>query len=172
MSTPVKMQPNDLKELSLDDIPESWGALEILNYEGLAHLKQIAQRLRFQEDEAIKKARALERAGCLMWENLGIRKVWNFWVVNMPLFKKFYFRYFFPYQQVQDKWKPRELFFQDGLFFLDHVCDKLPPQKAALIPRGIGQRESGISEDEQMKCMVIDLERFRTWSNRNKQEDI
>ena len=161
-----------INDAELKGIPESWGALDILKYDGLVYLRQITQRLCFQEETAIEKAKTLEEAGCAMWEDLGIRKVWTFWVVNMPLFKKIYLRYFFPYQQVRDEWQPGQLLVEDGPFLLDHVCAKLPPKKAALLRSGVGQAESGITTDEQMKCKVIDLKHFRAWITRNKQGDI
>ena len=159
------------KDLTVSEIPQAWSALDILNHQGLVSLNDIAERMRFQPEAITEKARKLQNAGCPMWESLGIRKVWNLWVVNMSLFKSFYLRYFFPYQRIHEHWNHQRIFMENGVFLLDHVCAALPPQKVTMILKASIHPESGISEDHQMKCKVIDMKRFRNWFQQAKQED-
>ena len=85
--------PVSQTEFKTINVPDDWTAIDILTCEDTVYLNDIAPRLSLEPQVMLAKAR--EKAGGDLWEQLGIKKLWTRWVVYMPRFQSFYYEHFF-----------------------------------------------------------------------------
>lgn len=72
--------------------PPVWSESDLLEQHGIFFLDDVAQVLPVDVRKLKRDARRIKRQGGSPWRELGLRKVFNQWVVRMPVFRDYYGR--------------------------------------------------------------------------------
>ena len=99
---------------------------------------------------------------------MGVKKIWNHWVVRIKVFIPYYKANFASdLKEVSPKWDSNQVLVQKGTFRLSDVCQKLPFSTHQLRYQARQEKDSkeimGIWKDEELKIYLVDMETFSTW---------
>jgi len=155
-------------EMTLIQPHTFWTREELLGKEGIFFLKDIADHLGLDSILIKKKALALREKGDSPWELMGVKKIWNHWVIRMKVFAPYYRKHLMPvYQTVAGDWDANTLLKQKGIFLLSAVCKLVPfadhqlRYQAKKNPNS--KTELGIWKDKKLKMYLVDMEPFSQW---------
>jgi len=142
----------------------------LLEQGGIFFLKDIVHKLNLNSAHVIKLAKALNTKENPLnsYKIMGVRKVWNHWVVRMTVFAPYYLDYLKnDIQKVNPKWDANTLLFQTGSYYLADVCKKIPFNNHQLRHQAKrlenSKDEIGIWKDTRTKRFVVDMLTFKNW---------
>ena len=101
---------------------------------------------------------------------MGLRKVWNHWLVKMTLFAPYYLENLqSPYEILPEEWTANDLVApgRTGIFLLTEICKKIPftanqiRYQAKQIQNS--REEMGVWKDEGQKLFLVNLAIFGPW---------
>lgn len=155
-------------EMSLRTVDRSWSPEELVAKKGVFFLKDIVQILNLDPLKLIKHAREINGRHQSSWEVMGARKIWNHWILRMVVFGPYYQKHLIPrVSPVSKDWDGNSLLNQKGLFYLTEVCKLLPfstHQIRYQAKKTANSRERiGVWKHEELKSLVVDMERFAPW---------
>ena len=163
----------DVDELELVPIrnPEEWDAEKLLASTGLFFWKDVAPILGTKTVALMKHIKTLRVQEQSPWEVMGIRKVWNHWVVRMKVFGPYYRQHLqFAVKDVSDHWDGNQLLRQQGRFYLSDACAVLPftANQVRYLAKKVPNAHEviGVWKDEDHHRYVVDMETFATWIKR------
>lgn len=158
-------------EMSLMSINIHWTPEELLAREGVFFLKDVVKILPIDPNKIKNKAKDLADLDVDLWKFMGVRKVWNHWVVRMKVFGPYYRgNLVSKVRQVKNHWDGNTLLKQKGIFYLSQICKLIPfsthqlRYQAKRHPNA--KTEIGIYRDEEINSFVVDMERFAPWIRR------
>ncbi len=155
-------------ELNVPKLNKNWSREDVLAHEGMFFLKDIAQLLMIDAASIKLLADTCVDAGGDPWQQLGIKKVWNHWMIRMKVFAPTYRRELQPrYQAVPKHWDGNTLLRQEGVFLLTEVCRKIP-FTAGQLRHQVRQNpnaelEYGIWKDAELGVFLVRMDRFAPW---------
>ena len=158
----------DPDEMNLVQAPRDWSAQKVLNHDGIFYLKDIVTTLDLDAAKLKRKVREMRAAGRNPWREMGVRKIWNHWVVRMTVFAPYYRKHLVSkVRRLEPSWDGNALLTQKGLFHLADVC-KLIPFSAHQLRyqakrRAHSRREIGVFKDAEVKGYLVDMEIFAGW---------
>ena len=92
----VNEEPEDPKQRTSNDedlasggVDSSWTREELLEQEGIFFLEDIVALLDLDLVRVKQRVREMENLGKPAWEWMGVRKIWNSWIVRMRVFAPF-----------------------------------------------------------------------------------
>ena len=158
-------------EMSLIQPQAFWTREELLAHEGVFFLKDVAEMLEIDSTRLKRRATELKGRGLSAWQVMGVKKIWNHWVIRMKVFAPYYEKHFRPpYQRVHPQWDGNTLLEQDGVFLLADVVKLLPFSDHQLryqAKKVTSPRESlGIWKDEKLSQFLVDMKVFSQWVKR------
>lgn len=155
-------------EMSLVSVDPMWTAEELLQRSGVFFLKDVVRVLDCDPLKVKKNAKELRRLTRCPWSEMGIKKIWNHWVVRMSVFAPYYRRNLVSkVDRIDSNWDGNRLLKQKGLFLLSEVSKLIPftthqlRYQAKKNPRA--REEIGIWKDPDLHAFVVDMERFAPW---------
>ena len=158
-------------ELNLLEVNPAWDAETILSQQGMFFLKDIAKELDLEPIKVKVHAAALEKAGHSPWTAMGVRKIWNHWMVRMKVFAPYYREHLINrVKKIPPEWDGNQLIHQKGVYFLTDVCRVIPftshqlRYQAKRHPKA--REELGIWKDPDVNAFVVDMELFGPWISR------
>ena len=155
-------------EMSLRKIDETWSREDLLAQEGIFFLKDVAALLKMDSARVVKRVKAMAETEENPWRVMGIRKMWNHWVVRMKVFAPYYRANLFTrVQPVDASWDSNQLLQQPGHFLLSEVCELIPFSTYQIRYQAKqnkrAREEYGIWKDPVMSRFVVDMPVFSSW---------
>lgn len=155
-------------EMTLGEVDPSWDAETLLKQECIFFLKDIVQMLSIDANKVKKHYKEAERSGKLAWEDMGVGKTWNHWIIRMKVFAPFYKKQLVPKaRRVPKEWDGNQLLRQRGIYFLTDVCEHIPftthqiRYQSKKNPRS--RTEYGVWKDKELQLFLVDMTRFAKW---------
>ena len=154
--------------MDLVEVKTIWTAAEILAMEGVFFLKDVVKVLELHVPDLKKRAHALHNSGQNPWRVMGVRKIWNHWLIRMKVFAPYYRAHLKPrVRKLSGTWNSNHLLSEKGVFFLTEVCRYLPfsahqiryQAKKRTDPR----QTIGVWKDDKLKVFLVDMELFAPW---------
>jgi len=143
-------------------------AESLLCKEGLFFLKDVLPVLDLDMPQLKKKIKALEREGENLYAVMGVRKVWNHWLVRMTVFSEWLKTNYRPkWRKIPPEWDGNFLLKQRDVFLLSHATKLLPVSlhqvrhQAKQNPRS--KEEMGVWKDSKEGLYLVDMARFSQW---------
>lgn len=155
-------------EMQLAAIQSDWDEEALLKQQSIFFLKDVVKILNVDAHQVKRRARQLEQKGKSPWTVMGVRKVWNHWIVRMTIFGPYYKRHLKPkLRSLDPEWDGNRLLQEKGLFAMTDVC-KLIPFSANQLRYQAKKRKNprediGIWKDTKLNLFVVDMERFAPW---------
>ncbi|MDJ0836247.1 MAG: hypothetical protein QNK37_06990 [Acidobacteriota bacterium] len=155
-------------EMNLIDVRADWSPEELLAVSGIFFLKDVAGILNIDSTRIKKRVRNLIEKKREPWKVMGVRKVWNHWMIRMKVFAPYYRRNFTQKtREVAPDWDGNDILKQEGLFYLTDVCKLIPctPQQIRYQAkrRADARGEMGVWKDEGARGYVVDMAVFGPW---------
>jgi len=165
-------------EMALKKPEAGMSAEALLRQEGVFFLKDVVRILNIDLAQIRKQAARLTADGANPWRVMGVRKVWNHWVVRMKVFAPDYRKtQKRKWQKVPNGWDGNRLMAETGVFKLSEVTKLLPMNthqirhQAKVNP---GAKDiMGVWKDEEAGIFLVDMSIFgpwfaKLWSNPDK----
>ncbi len=157
-----------IDEMELRKPDSTWTKDKVLLMEGIFYLKDLISVLELDSAAVKRKANQIERSGNSAWKVMGVRKIWNHWIVKMTVFRAYYQDNFISrIRRTEPHWDGNSLLTQKGLFFLSDVCKLIPFSSHQLRYQskraGNPHADIGVFKDEELKTYVVDMEIFSVW---------
>lgn len=158
----------DRDEMNLVHNPRDWNAGKILAHDGIFYLKDIVRPLDLDAAKVKRRVHEMRRLGQNPWTVMGVRKIWNHWVVRMSVFAPYYRQHLISkVRRLEPSWDGNKLLTEKGLFHLADVC-KLIPFSAHQLRyqakrRSDARNEIGVFKDEELNSYLVDMEVFARW---------
>ncbi len=155
-------------EMQLKEVDPNWSPEYLLAQESIFFLKDVVKVLQIDSIKVKKKARELNQKHKSPWERMGVRKIWNHWIVRMKVFGPFYRKHLVSrVKNIQEDWDGNDLLKQKGLFFLTDVCKLIPFSTYQLRYQAkknpAAKKEYGVWKDKELNAYVVDMELFAPW---------
>lgn len=155
-------------EMSFVPVNSCWTPDQLLAQNGVFFLKDVVPLLNFEPLKVQQRARQIQRKNLSPWQIIGVKKIWNHWIVRMGVFGTFYRKTLVPkVQTIPPDWDVNHLLRQKGVFALNDVCRHIPFSNHQILhqvkhnPNAIW--ECGIWKDPESDRYVVDMERFSVW---------
>ena len=155
-------------ELKLRDVKPEWTVDELLTQEAIFFLKDCAHLLKIDSVRIKKQCGKVIKKRRDPWKVMGVRKIWNHWLIRMKVFAPYYKKHFFARtHHIPDDWDGNDILSQQGLFGLADVCKLLPlsPQQVRYQAkrRANPREEIGVWKDEGARGYVVHMAVFGPW---------
>ena len=158
-------EPDELEIVPLKNIhsPEQLFALP-----GLVYLKDILEILNIHLYQVKRAVAALESEGRCPWKELGIRKVWNHWIVRLKVFAKYYNESLkSSFRLIPKDMDGNLLMEQKGIFLLSDVCRLIPFKPSQIRYQAKRMRDPriqiGVWKDPAEGQYLVEMEKFSKW---------
>ncbi|MDJ0841660.1 MAG: hypothetical protein QNK37_34455 [Acidobacteriota bacterium] len=152
------------EELSLVEVDETWSQEFLLKQKGMFFLKDVAGKLRINSTVIKNRYRDLEREGKDPYAHMGVRKVWNHWMIRMSTFSVYYRRHLAPVSRIPAGLDEDGVLSLDGVYWLSDVVKFLPVQSHALryhVKKYHNPRKKiGIWKDGKRRGYLVDMPVF------------
>lgn len=158
----------DKDEMTMLAVRPGWTVEGLLGQTGVYFLKDLAKPLGVSSMKIKSLARAVGAAGKDPWVEIGVRKVWNHWLIRMKVFAPYYREHLVPRtREVEPGWTGNDLIAQQGLFLLTDVCRLIPfsahqirhQSKKLQDPREV----MGVWKDVDLKGYLVEMAVFGPW---------
>ncbi len=114
-------------EMRLLAINPNWSREDILAKTGIVFLKDIAHALDINSLDIKQRAQKIKDCGRCPYKVMGVRKVWNHWLIRLEIFGPYYQTKLKPlYTGVDPQWDANVLLEEKGTYLLSDVCKLLP----------------------------------------------
>jgi len=148
---------------AVDETPES-----LLKREGVFFLKDVDKVLPLPGHVLKKHVQRLQAQGKDTWEIMGLRQIWNHWLVRMKTFAPYYRkRLAKAWLDVPEHWDPNQMLGEKGVFKLADVVKRLPVTNATIRhiakTRPNAREEMGIWKDPASGNFLLEMETFGPW---------
>jgi len=155
-------------ELSLEKPEPGITAERLLRREAIFFLKDLVKPLGLDRLEIKRQVAKLEAEGKSAWETMGVRKVWDRWLVRMKVFAPYYRRHLIKdWRPIPSDWDGNRLLNERGVFKLAEVARKLPVNCEQLRHQAkvlAGARTVlGIWKDPVSGQFFVDMDIFSPW---------
>lgn len=155
-------------EMNLIQPHPNWTPDELLAKEGIFFLKDVAAQLRLDSTKIKNSALALQQEGQSPWTVMGVKKVWNNWVIRMKVFAPYYEANFKPpYQPLPSHWDMAELLRHKGCYLMSEAIKILPfndHQLRYLVRKYPDSRKRvGVWKDPDRNIYLIEIPTFGKW---------
>ena len=100
------------------------------------------------------------------WTQMGIAFFKNEWLVHMPTFKTWYARQVLLIRHVPTSWDANYMLQQDGVFYLQEVCSKLPFKNSQIrhqVRRQQNLHVIGVWKEATVGFYLVEMPRFSAW---------
>ena len=156
-------------EMGLSQVDSSWTEPELLDQEGVFFLKNIAEILNLDSTKVKRTHRGIIEEGRDPYQVMGVKKIWNHWLVRMKVFGPYY------REHIKSKFglippdmdDPNEMLALPGVYALSKVTRLLPFTDAQLryqAQKHPNPRETmGIWRDEESLTYLVDMPFFARW---------
>lgn len=156
-------------EQRLIQVQSEWDRKTLLGQEGMFFLKDVSKALDFDPMILKKRAWAMAEAGQSPRKIMGMRIIFNHWLVRMTVFSKWYEQsVLYRVQRPPEGISPRDFLKCSGIFYLIDVSKILPVtphqpgHKARKNPEEA--RESiGVWKDPGTDCYMVEMEKLSIW---------
>ncbi len=155
-------------ELNITQFNRNWSQKEFLGQEGIFFLKDVVKILDLDPLKVKRKVREILGRNKSPWEIMGVKKLWNHWVIRMKVFASFYLENLVSrVRSIEKEWDGNTLLKQKGVFYLTEVCTLIPfsthqlRYQAKQNPRS--REEYGVWKDKELGLYLADMERFAPW---------
>lgn len=155
-------------EGQLQQIDPKWNEADMLAQEGIFFLKDVVKVLGADALKIKRKAGQIADEGKDTYAVMGIRKVWNHWLVRMAVFGPYYRKHLKSrIKRVPKDMDGNTLLQQKGLYRMSEVCRVLPfnvhqiRYQAKKNPNA--KQEYGVFKDPKERLFVVDMEVFAKW---------
>ena len=146
----------------------TWTREELFAQDGIFFLKDVIKILNIDANRIIKRARTLQTEGKPPWQVMGVRKMWNHYMVRMKIFTPYFEAHFKEkWQTVDSSLDGNTLLKQKGIFPLSEVCRHIPfslyqinYQRKKMCD---SRTECGVWKDEETNRLLVDMEIFAPW---------
>jgi len=143
----------------------------LLRQEGLFHLQDIVDILDCPIGVVLDHANRLAEAGQDPLARMGLRKVFNRWIVRMAAFAPYYRRCLRPrWQAIPPDWDGNRLLSARGVFRLSQVARRIPFRSHQLRHRAKkhpdARRVLGVWKDAESGFFLVDMAVFGPWIKR------
>ncbi len=150
-----------------------WTQAELLQKHGIFFLKDIVAHLHIDSILIKKRALTLRNMGSNPWEVMGVRKVWNHWMIRMKVFGPYFRKHIKPkYKEMEEGWDTHTLLVQKGVYLLTDVvklvdfADHQLRYRARKSPNS--RKYLGIWKDEDLNLFLVDMVTFSSWLTRHE----
>ncbi|CAM2070193.1 hypothetical protein SCOR_32760 [Sulfidibacter corallicola] len=155
-------------EITLIQNHKDWSKEKILASEGVFFFKDIVKPLGLSPAKVKHRAKAIKARGGNAWEEMGLRLIWNHWVVRMTVFSSYYREHLISkVRRVDPTWDGNDLLKQKGLFQLSDVCSRVPFTSHQLRYQAKttqdARNEIGVFKDPELNTYLVDMEIFAPW---------
>ena len=152
-------------EMKIPTFNPKWTTDELLGQEGIFFLKDVIKILGMDPGKIKKKAKTLEARGKNTYREMGVRKMWNHWVVRMKVFAPYFREHLIPLTRAIDpEWDGNTLLAQKGRFLLTEVAAMIPFSTHQLRYQAKkianARQTMGVWKDETMNLFLVDMEKF------------
>jgi hypothetical protein len=157
-----------LDEMGLLRVAPDWNRQDLLRQKGIFFLKDILALLDLSKPRVLRMVKALEEEDKDPYRIMGVRKIWQHWIVRMKVFAPYYReKMAMTFRQIEPQWNGNDLLQQEGLFPLSEVCEHLP-FGAHSIRYQAGKRENsreqiGVWKDKDLNIYLVDMPIFAAW---------
>ena len=158
-------------EMELRSVDQDWSREELLGQSGIFFVKDVVRILGIDSAKVKRHVKDLEAKQEVPWDVMGVRKIWNHWIVRMTVFAPYYRRHLIPkVNQIDENWDGNTLLQQKGTYFLTDVCKCIPftthqlRYQAKRNPNA--KKDYGIWKDRKMNVFLVEMERFAPWVNK------
>ena len=143
-------------------------AESLLSKPGVYFFKDIRKRLSLKPDWLKKQVEMIRAAGGDPWETMGVRKLWQHWLIKMTVFAPYFRRHHrSSLKPIPEDTDGNALLEMEGVFPLADVARRLPFTASQLRhqakQRANPRAECGIWKDEERGVFLVDMARFSAW---------
>ncbi len=143
-------------------------AESLLSRPGLFFFKDIRKRLLLKPDWLKKQVEMIRAAGGDPWKDMGVRKVFQHWLVKMSVFAPYYRRHAASkVKTVPKDIDGNELLAMEGVFAMSDVAKRIPFTASQLRYQAKQHDNSkercGLWKDEKRGVYLVDMARFSVW---------
>ncbi len=161
----------DSDEMALQNVDPNWTVEQLLSRNGVFFLKDIVGVLGFDPLKVKKEAKRSQSAGKSSWETIGVKKIWNHWIVRMTVFAPYYRkRLVSNIRKIPPGWDGNRLLEEKGLFLMTEVCKHIPFSAHQIRYRAKqsanSKQELGVWKDTDHNTFVVQMEVFSAWVKR------
>ena len=158
-------------EEKLGRVDKRWQKGDLLAQRGFFLLEDVAGLLDLTTANVKKKASDLERQGRSPWREMGLVHLMDRWVLRMDVFRKYLGKHRQEkIRQVERHWDANQLLAQEGLFFLEEVCRKIPFTEQQLRYKANQHPHPrhglGTWKDPEKRVFLVDMAVFSRWIRR------
>jgi len=150
-------------------------AESLLKREGVFFLKDVAPVLDLNRAKFIRETQRLKGAGEDPWKVMGVRRIWNHWLVRMKVFAPYFQeRLVRKWRRIPGHWDTNQLLSQSGIFRLADVVRRLPLNQSSIRNQAktkpLDREVMGVWKDEENSVYLVDMSRFGPWFKNHWQE--
>lgn len=155
-------------ELELVEVDEQWSKEMLLGRDGIFFLKDILTILELDAVKVKRHARDLLKRGENPWQVMGVKKVWNHWIVRMTVFAPYFREHLASVvRNIPKSWDGNRMLAEKGVFRLSEVCRLIPFTSHQIRyqakQRPDAEKEMGVWKEPALNAYLVDMERFSHW---------
>lgn len=146
-----------------------WTPCILLAQQGYFNLRDVTEILEINTAKVKAAAFDVAESGEKPLELIGVCCSESYWIIHMPVFSDYYLQHLMPrVRAVAEAWDGNDLLAENGIFYLNDVCKKIPFTRQQLRYRSIklGKEKTGIWKDEAMRVHLVDMQIFGPWITR------
>lgn len=149
-------------------VQAEWSVETLLRQQGMAKLNDVTKILPIKTVDVLRAHRRLMQAGEKPYQVMGLRKLWNTWIVRMTVFAPYYRAHLIPkYQRVDPIWSKETLLRQTGTFLLSDVFHLTPFNAHQLRHQSKLLEDArvvmGVYKDPDLNRYLVDMPVFQGW---------
>lgn len=158
----------DNDEMKMNKVDKNWGPEDLLAQDGLFFLKDVVKVFNLKTSTVKRKFHEIKDLGQDPYLVMGVRKVWQHWLVRMKVFAPYYRHHLdSKVQPLSPDWDANLMLKQSGIFLLGDVVERLPFTSHQLRHQanhcGDPRKEMGVWKDNNLKLFVVDMQAFAPW---------
>lgn len=158
----------DKDERKRINVQSDWSAETLLQQVGMAKLKDVVKILPIKRSDVQRAYNRLEKAGSNPYRVMGVRKLWNNWIVRLSVFAPYYRANLKPkFKKVDPGWDSEAFLGQTGTFLLSEVYHLTPFSAHQLRHQSLLLKDPravmGVYKDPDLNRYLVDIPVFRQW---------
>ena len=158
-------------EMDLKEVGRHWTQKDLLSEEGVFFLKDTVDLLQINSAMIKRNARELRQKNLSAWKIMGVRKIWNHWIIRMTVFAPYYKKHLkSKVHKLRGILDANTLLNQTGIYYLTDVCRYLPFSAHQLRYQAKNNPNSkhdyGLWKDQKLNAFIVEMEVFSKWVKR------